>query len=149
MNTPLFKLALILVLGAPVAIGADYVLWRKNFGAGGAASQGGQFQLIGTIGQSDVLASAGGSYRLAGGFWAFAAAMPGGESIPVLRISVSETTVTLNWPNPSTGFQLESSPSLSVPNWTDVDAAPSVVGDDKQVQVRLLRGPQFFRLRKP
>jgi hypothetical protein len=69
---------------------------------------------------------------LHGGFWsAFAVVQT--EGAPLLRIVRSGATVILAWPNPSTGFQLQQSPSLVSPNQTDVNAAPGVAGNEKQV----------------
>jgi hypothetical protein len=52
--------------------GGDFVITSSTIDGGGARSSGGDFSLTGTIGQHDasIQSSAGGSFLLAGGFWA-------------------------------------------------------------------------------
>ncbi len=66
-----------------------------------------------------------------------------------LRIFRDGTDAVLAWPNPSPGFQLQSSPSLSPPAWTDVLTAPAIVGREKQVIWGPASGSRFFRLFRP
>lgn len=141
-------LLMILLFGAATNGISQYALDWFTLDHGGGRSSGGAYTISGTIGQPDAFASSGGSYTLHGGFWS-AAAVVQTESAPSLRIIHSGTNVTLFWPNPSTGFQLEESPSLSLPAWADVSATPGVVGDEKQVNQTLAPGPRFYRLRKP
>ncbi len=49
----------------------------------------------------------------------------------------------------SDGFHLESSSDLGAMNWTSVTAAPTIVGDKKQVVVTGTGAPTFFRLAAP
>ena len=50
--------------------GGDYTLtWSTIDGGGGGRSSGGQYELVGTIGQPDAAWSSGGQYELLGGFW--------------------------------------------------------------------------------
>jgi hypothetical protein len=70
------------------------------------------------------------------------------ESSPALRVLRSGTNVLLAWPNPSTGFQLQESTSLTAPDWADVNTAPALVGDEKQVHQPVTLGARFYRLRK-
>jgi hypothetical protein len=139
-------LVLLALSSAPVLRAQFAVNWFTIDGGGGA-SAGGGYALHGTLGQPDAAASSGGGYTLQGGFWGgFAAAF---ESVPSLRIELTGAGVLLAWPNPSTGFQLQESPSLTAPDWTDVIAAPAVVGGEKQVSQSISPGTRFFRLRKP
>lgn len=127
---------------------AQYAIDWFTLDGGGGQSSGGVYALHGTIGQPDAATSSGGSYALHGGFWsAFAVVQP--EGAPLLRIIRNDGSVTLAWPNSSTGFQLQESPSLSTPNWTGVNTAPGVVGDEKQVNQTLAPGHRFYRLSKP
>ena len=136
------------LLGLTGVASAQYALDWFTLDGGGGQSSGGAYTLAGTIGQPDAGASSGGAYTLHGGFWsAFAGGV--GENLPLLRILRDGANVTLAWPNPSAGFQLQESPSLTAPNWTDVNTAPGVVGDERQVNQTLAPGARFYRLRRP
>jgi hypothetical protein len=54
---------------APSNAGAEYELSWYTIDGGGGRSSGGDFSLVGTIGQPDAAYSAGGNYELLGGFW--------------------------------------------------------------------------------
>ena len=49
--------------------GGDYEISWSTIDGGGGRSTGGDFALIGTIGQPDAAEMAGGDYELSGGFW--------------------------------------------------------------------------------
>ena len=85
---------------------------------------------------------------LVGGFWSYVGVIQS-EDAPLLRIVRDGPVVILAWPDPSTGFLLQETPSLSAPSWSDVNRTPTVVGSEKQLGVPTLFGSQFFRLRKP
>jgi hypothetical protein len=145
MKTVLSPLLLFLaVLNASTQYDIDWLI----IDGGGGQSSGGAYTLGGTIGQSDAAISSGGTYTLHGGFWS-AFAVVQAEGAPLLRIIRSGSNVTLAWPNPSSGFQLQESPSLTAPNWTDVNAAPGIFGDEKQVSQAIGPGTRFYRLQKP
>lgn len=134
------------LLAAPAS--AQYQVNWFTIDGGGGQSSGGAYTLNGTIGQPDAATSSGGAYTLQGGFWsAFAVVQTDGT--PSLRILRNGPNVTLAWPNPSAGFQLQESPSLTAPNWTDVNTAPGIVGDERQVSQTLASGNRFYRLRRP
>lgn len=59
---------LILVISAAGAK-AEYAIEWSTIDGGGGQSTGGQYVLMGTIGQPDAAYSAGGPYELLGGFW--------------------------------------------------------------------------------
>ena len=71
----LLSAALLGMLFSGIALSAPQVFslpwWTVD--GGGGVSQGGSYQLSGTIGQADAGLLSGGSYALQGGFW-------GGES---------------------------------------------------------------------
>lgn len=123
---------------------AQFAIDWFTLDGGGGASSGGAYTLAGTIGQPDAATSSGGSYTLQGGFW------PGAmvETAPALRILRDGANITLAWPDPSSGFQLQESPSLTAPDWTDVATPPAIVGNEKQVGQTLAPGARFYRLRK-
>ena len=64
-------LALLLLAAASVAVArmAGYSLPWWTSDSGGGTSNGGKYQLSGTIGQPEAGALSGGDYRLEGGFW--------------------------------------------------------------------------------
>ncbi|MBW8041487.1 MAG: hypothetical protein FVQ85_16020 [Planctomycetes bacterium] len=66
----LFMLLLVMFFGA-TAMG-DYELSWYTIDGGGGRSSGGQYELLGSIGQPDAAWSSGGDYELLGGF------LPGG-----------------------------------------------------------------------
>ena len=139
------------LLALPLAtssVHAQFAIDWFTLDGGGGSSTGGAYTLEGTIGQPDAGVLSGGSYTVQGGFWS-AFAGGSGESLPLLRILRDGANVTLAWPNPSSGFQLQESPSLSAPNWTDVNTAPAVVGDERQVNQVINPGLRFYRLRQP
>ena len=134
------------LLWSAVSARAQFKLDWFTVDGGGGASSGGSYSLTGTIGQPDAGALSGGGHAVQGGFWgAFGGAA---ESGPALRIQVAGPNVVLAWPNPSTGFQLQESSSLTLPNWSDVNAAPAVVGGERQVSQPAAAATRFYRLRK-
>ena len=82
---PVWTLILVLLIGVLLLFSvaftvyaevSDFVLNWWSVDGGGGSSQGGDFTLNGTIGQSDVSAMSGGGYTLHGGF------LPGGALSP-------------------------------------------------------------------
>ena len=142
------KPILLSFLLAAISANAQYAIAWSTLDGGGGQSSGGAYTVAGTIGQPDAATSSGGAYTLQGGFWSTFASVPT-EGAPLLRILRNGTNVILAWPNPSTGFQLQESASLTAPNWTDVNTAPGVVGDEKQVNQTIATDTRFYRLRKP
>jgi hypothetical protein len=142
------KLLLLPFLLVATSAHAQYAIDWFTIDGGGGQSSGGAYTLNGTIGQPDAATSSGGRYTLHGGFWsAFAVVQT--EGAPALRILRNGASVILAWPNPSIGFQLQESPSLTTPNWTDVNIVPGIVGDERQVSQTLAPGNRFYRLRRP
>jgi hypothetical protein len=141
------KRVLLLLFASAVSVLAQHEINWSTIDAGGGRSTGGVYVITGTIGQPDAALSSGGSYALAGGFWS--AFVVQSEDAPLLRIVLNGRSVTLAWPNPSAGFQLQETPSLTPPMWSDVSTVPIVVGNEKQVAIALQPGMRFFRLRKP
>ena len=48
---------------------ADYQIVWSTIDGGGGTSSGGQYVVMGTVGQPDAAVSGGGDYELLGGFW--------------------------------------------------------------------------------
>ena len=149
MNTPSFRISfhgfiLLAMLFTSRASAQFSIHWFTLDGGGGGQSSSGAYTLQGTIGQPDAGASSGGSYTLQGGFWA---GLPAG-SPPSLRILRDGANVVLAWPNAAPGFQLQESHSLTTPDWTDVNAAPAIVGGEKQVSQPVAPAARFYRLHK-
>lgn len=141
-------LTLLLTLFATSRISAQFGIDWFTFDGGGSPSSGAAYTLHGTVGQPDAGAASGGAYTVQGGFWgAFVGGS--GDGLSLLRILRDGANFTLAWPNPSAGFQLQESPSLTAPNWTDVIAAPAVIGDEQQVSQPIAPGARFYRLRRP
>jgi len=65
----LLAISLLMVLPALGQTGGPYDLTWSTVDGGGGTSSGGQYVLVGTIGQPDAAYSAGGDYELLGGFW--------------------------------------------------------------------------------
>lgn len=144
ITAPLRRFALLVLLLAAARVDAQFAIDWFTFDGGGRASSGGPYSLQGTLGQPDAGTSSGGGYTSQGGFW------PGvtSQSAPALRILRDGTNVVLAWPNPSGGFQLQESSSLTTPDWANVNTAPVLVGDEKQVNQPVAAGVRFYRLRK-
>ena len=67
-----------------------------------------------------------------------------------LTIAAAGTGVVLSWPDPLTGFTLQSTPTLASPNWMAVTQAVVVAGSDKTVTVpEAEEASRFYRLFKP
>lgn len=127
---------------------AQYAIDWFTVDGGGGLSSGGAYMLTGTIGQPDAAIASGGGYTLEGGFWSGFASTPT-EPVPSLRIENHGASVTLAWPAPATGFQLEEATTLTAATWTNVNAVPTVVGGEQQVNQPLAPTARFYRLRKP
>jgi hypothetical protein len=54
----------------------------------------------------------------------------------------------LSWLTPSTGFTLQQSTSLAQPDWTDVEAQPTLnyTNLNQEVSLPEPNGPMFYRL---
>ena len=71
----------------------------------------------------------------------------GAVSLKKLQISASTgPSVRVAWPWPSTGLQLQVSPTLEPGAWTQVQGAPSVSNGFYVIETNLTNSPAFFRL---
>jgi hypothetical protein len=112
---------------------------------GGGTSTGGVYAVSGTIGQPDAGALTGGNYTLQGGFWGIVAAVqtPGA---PLLTITRSDTSVSVSWPSPSTGWTLQENPGLGTGSWATSGYTISDNGTNKFITVNSPTENLFFRL---
>ena len=62
-------LAIVAILVIATGSRADYQIVWSTIDGGGGQSSGGQYELVGTIGQPDAAYSEGGRYEVLGGFW--------------------------------------------------------------------------------
>jgi len=67
---------------------------------------------------------------------------------PKLTFSLAAAKPALFWPT-SADFVLESTSTLSPPDWTPVTTPIVVVGDQNSVEINVTSGSAFFRLKKP
>ena len=63
------KIIILLVLTLSLPALADYEISWSTIDGGGGTSTGGDYSLVGTIGQPDAADSEGEQYELLGGFW--------------------------------------------------------------------------------
>ena len=131
------------------ASGQSYsVDWYKIAGGGGPLS-GGNYSLIGTIGQHDASgALTGGNYSVTGGFWAFINVIqtPGA---PTLYVSGAGNSVTIYWQNVA-GWNLVQSGNLTTPiaSWA-ASSSPTLTNGTNYLNLFNPPGNLFFRLKKP
>jgi hypothetical protein len=67
--------------------------------------------------------------------------------IPTLTITRSGANIIASWPSPSTGFVLQSAPSVTGP-WVTDGSTPATVGGNLQVTLPADSAKAFFRLKK-
>jgi hypothetical protein len=138
-RSSLIALALCLCL----RVSGQYAIDWSTVDGGGGTSAGGVYSLRGSIGQADGGKMSGGGYTLNGGFFGIVATYP-----PLLRISYANGLVTVSWPSPSAGFNLEQSDSLTTPNWTSIAQSPTDNGTTKSLTVSVGPSKKFYRLKK-
>ena len=81
----------------------------------------------------------------------FALELRATEHDPALLVQRSGTNqCSLSWPFPSTGFVLQSAPSLQSPSaWSNVTQPVSVLNARNEVTLPFTAPARFFRLRRP
>jgi hypothetical protein len=122
--------------------------WFKVSGGGGTSSNS-QYTVSGTIGQHDAgTTMTGGNYSLTGGFWALYAVQTPGA--PTLKIFLTTTnTAVVQWPSPSTGFNLQVNTNLGSTTWV---APLETVNDNTTNKFIIVNPPtdnRFYRLKEP
>lgn len=72
-----------------------------------------------------------------------------GPPPPTLTITLSGSDAIFTWPSTYQNFLLQSTDSISSPNWVDVDFEPTLDGDNYTLTLDASSGMSFFRLTKP
>jgi hypothetical protein len=137
-------LSLFVSFSVSVALAQYAIDWFKVAGGGGT-STGGVFAVSGTIAQHEAGGPmTNGPYSLVGGYWALPILVqsPGGPTL--LLTNVAPGFATISWTPPTPGFTLQSTDSLSPPNWVN---APS--GTNNPANVPTALPVRFYRLSKP
>lgn len=70
------------------------------------------------------------------------------ESVQLAYVLQPDKSLQLAWPSAATGFVLETSPSLSSPQWQTVAGSPEIIGEVFQMVVNPAQ-TAFYRLAKP
>jgi hypothetical protein len=125
-----------------VAFGGEpppYSLEASSIDGGGGVSEGGDFMLIGSLGQPDVGEQSGGPFTLSGGIWAGIQQTPGAPPLGIRREPTGEVTVF--WPFPSTGFVLRESPTLGQAPTTWADVPPLFIQNDGVINFVTIADP--------
>jgi hypothetical protein len=143
------KLLFVLLLTAFKLCAQPYsVDWYKISGGGGT-STGSVYSVTGTIGQPDAGgAMSGGNYSVTGGFWSLISVVQT-LGAPTLTVTHSGNNVTVLWPSPSTGFELQQNSNLATTNWTTTGFTISDDGTNKSITITSPTGNLFFRLKNP
>ena len=133
-----------------VPLSTNLSIGRFTLDGGGGTSSNSVLAVRGTIGQPDAGQLSGSTLAIKGGFWGVITAIqtPGA---PLLTITFNPqlSTVTVSWPSPSTGFNLQQNNDLNTANWTLVP--PGSVADNgttKSIIVNPPVGNRFYRLIK-
>jgi hypothetical protein len=140
----------LLILGTG-AQAQTYSIDGSVMGGGGGTSTGGRFAVSGTVGQPEANAQAltGGPFSLLGGFWSLFAVQTPGAPFLSITLDPQFRAVTVSWPSPSTGFVLQQTADLNVPNWVAVPQPVNDSGTSKFIVVNSAGGNRFYRLFKP
>jgi hypothetical protein len=134
-----------LLAGRPL-LAQTFVLEAFTVGGGGGTSSGGSYTVSGTVGQPDVGQSAGGDYRVGGGFWAVVSetVVPGSLELTIRLLS--NGTLQICWPSTAAGRALEETASLSTPAWGPSTLGPDDDGNNQCLTVPATVESRFFRL---
>jgi hypothetical protein len=143
------KLITSLGMAAALCIGGNlraqsYSIDWWTIDGGGGTSAGGAFTLSGTIGQPDAGVMSGGAYTLTGGFWALPVLVQSSNAPTLYITNAAPGFATIGWTPPTPGFTLQSTDSLTPPNWVN---APS--GTNNPATVPAALPARFYRLFKP
>ncbi len=126
--------------------------WHKVAGGGGISiGTNGQQLVNGTAGQHDAGSLTGGRYGMVGGYWGIIAAVPTPEAPNAPLLTITQTgpnSVTVSWPSPSTGFNLQQNSDLSTTNWITPPEGVTDNGSIKFITVNPPSGNLYFRLKQ-
>jgi hypothetical protein len=123
--------------------------WYKVTGGGGT-STGGVYSVSGTSGQHDAGGPmTGGNFSLTGGFWSlYAVQTPGAPSLKI-TLNSPLSTITVSWPSPSTGYNLQVNTNLATTNWVTPVETITDNGMVKYITIAPPTGNRFYRLKNP
>ena len=128
--------------------GQNYSIdWYKVSGGGGT-STGGVYFVSGTIGQHDAGGPmSGGSYSMAGGFWALISVVQT-RGLPNLTITHSGNSVIVSWPNTGS-YTLQQNANLALANgWTTSGFSITTANGTNSITITPPPGNLFFRLKQ-
>ncbi len=132
----------IFCLSAPALKAADYAIDWHSIGSSGR-SQGGSYEISGSIVSPASPKVVGGAYEVFGGFWAVVVAFQTPEA-PSLQIVRNGNFLTISWSAGNAGYILEETGSLTAP----VIWQPASGVSNNSLNVPLTLGTKFFRLKK-
>ena len=130
------------VLRAGPSVGGDFSLVGGVASGGGKAS-GGDFAVDAAAGQPAAGPLSGGDFQVTGGLVAVTVVTGGAVA---LRLSATDSQVTLTWPAEAAGYVLEFTPVIGeAANWQPVTPAPA----GNSFTTPFNQPLRFYRLRKP
>lgn len=143
--------SLAILLSGWSACGQSYQLDWFTIEAGGTGSSGGNFALVGLVGQPDAGALAGGGYVIFGGYLNAAGASGQVQPSAVLQARVvGPGAIALSWPAALSGYSLQQSTAIQGPQtWSSVAASPSIFGGEYYVTLPIDTRVRFYRLIQP
>jgi hypothetical protein len=132
------------VLGA--VLGAGLELKSAAFDAGGGVATNASFHLAGRCTGAVVGLASGGSFTVTGRFPGIRLVQTPGT--PRLMLNASGSGYLLQWSAAFSGFRLQTTTSLTQPQWLDVPLPVTVSGDQITVRVPATDGipMSFYRL---
>jgi hypothetical protein len=111
--------------------------------SGGGKASGGDFAVDAAAGQPATGPLSGGDFQVTGGLVAVTV-VTGGDL--ALRLSATDSQVTLSWPADASAYVLEFSPAVGdAANWQPVTPAPA----GNSFTTPFNQPLRFYRLRKP
>lgn len=113
--------------------------------AGGGASSGGSFTLVGQVGQTAPTVATGGGYRLEAPSWGFIAV-----PLPRLSIQLLNGQVYITWPSSAAEWKLEvaAGPHAASPAWVPVSPPYHTSGAVYELVEPISSQARFYRLRR-
>jgi len=134
-----------LLFAANTAAAQTFSLSRFRIDGGSGVGTGGVFTVNGTFGQTKVAgAMTNGPFSLAGSVWALPGVVQNSNAPTLFITAAAPGFATISWAPATSGFVLQSSPSVMPPAWTN---APS--GATNPVVVPASLPVRFYRLFKP
>ena len=113
---------------------------------GGGTSTGGEYELTGTIGQSDAGVLEAGEFSLIGGFWGISII----QGPPFSIQKLPDSSVRVFWSAPGTGLFLEETSSLGAPfpsSWAPLLTPYNTNGMEISITIPASEAMKFYRLR--